>query len=179
MAVVTGIMGPATLLLLSLGLVARVDSFDAAGVHSSAGRGRKRTSMLRRQHDLGTGGRIALNLFPPKAPKIPSSSQERDGLAISGVKEALNRPRDPTFPLVEVDFPPLDALNKLGDGSLRSSIQVEDANVAFAHKLVKGIFTPFWGRLGLGPSVSLVLSSSAGQSLAKKAESKVKAAKIY
>ena len=57
-------------------------------------------------------------------------------------------------------------------------MQAEEANVEFANKLIKGIFTPFGG-LGLGPSVSLVLSSSASKSLAKKAESKVKAAKIY
>ena len=140
-----------------------MDSFAAAGVRCR--RGRRRTP-------------LALNLFPSKAPKIPSSSKERDAIAISSVKEALNRPRDPSFPLVEIEFPPLDALNKLGDGSLRSSLAVEEANVEFANKLIKGIFTPFGG-LGLGPSVSLVLSSSASKSLAKKAESKVKAAKIY
>ena len=162
MVVLTGIiMGPAILLLLLSRLVAEVDSFAAAGVH--------------RPHP---DRRFALNLFPSRAPKIPSSSTERDSVAISSVKEALNRPRDPSFPLVEIEFPPLGALNKLGDGSLRSSIQVEEANVDFANKLVKGIFTPFGG-LGLGPSVSLVLSSSASKSLAKKAESKVKAAKIY
>jgi hypothetical protein len=106
--------------------------------------------------------------------KIPSSTNDRDNQAIAAVKAAIQNPRDPRNPLIECEFPALVALNKLGDGSLRSTLEAEDANVAFASKLVKGIApAPF-----LGPNVALVVSSSASNSFLKKAQ-KVKGATLF
>ena len=81
-------------------------------------------------------------------PSIPNTAQTRDKQAISGIKSALSLP-SPT--LIECEFPPLVELNKLGDGSLRSSLQAEDANIAFTNKLVKDIGIPLFG-----PKVSSV-----------------------
>ncbi|KAL7555322.1 hypothetical protein ACHAWF_019008 [Thalassiosira exigua] len=106
--------------------------------------------------------------------KIPSSPSDRDGAAIAAVKAAVGKPRDASCPLIECEFPALAALNKLGDGSLRSSLEAEDANVAFVSKLVGGISNPFFG-----PSVSLLMSSSASKSLVDKVQKKVKGAKLY
>mmetsp|Transcript_6405 Transcript_6405/g.15955 ORF Transcript_6405/g.15955 Transcript_6405/m.15955 type:complete len:294 (+) Transcript_6405:100-981(+) len=106
--------------------------------------------------------------------KIPSSTNDRDNAAIAAVKAAVKKPRNASCPLIECEFPALAALNKLGDGSLRSSLEAEDANVAFASKLVGGISNPFFG-----PSVSLVVSSSASNSLVNKVKKKVKGATLY
>ena len=57
---------------------------------------------------------------------IPSSSAVRDGQAINAVKSSIKSPRNPSMPLIECEFPALQALNKLGDGSLRSVLEVED-----------------------------------------------------
>ena len=100
-------------------------------------------------------------------PSIPTSST-RDKQAISGIKSALSIPK-PT--LIECEFPPLVELNKLGDGSLRSSLQAEDANVAFVSKLVKEIGVPL-----IGPKVNVLVSSSASNSFLGKVQSKVKSA---
>ncbi len=108
------------------------------------------------------------------AAKIPGSTKDRDNQAIAAVKAAIQNPRDPRNPLIECEFPALAALNKLGDGSLRSTLEAEDANVAFANKLVNGIApAPF-----LGPKVSLIVSSAASNSFIKKAK-KVKGAQLY
>lgn len=96
---------------------------------------------------------------------IPTT-QTRDKQAISGIKSALSLPK-PT--LIECEFPPLADLNKLGDGSLRSSMQAEDANVAFVSKLVREISTPV-----IGPKVNVLVSSSASNSFLGKVKSKVK-----
>eukprot|EP00804_Cyclotella_cryptica_P018937 CCRYP_006443-RA/>CCRYP_006443-RA protein AED:0.40 eAED:0.40 QI:133/1/1/1/1/1/2/344/285 len=104
-----------------------------------------------------------LHLFPPKG--IPPTPTARDQQAISSLKSALSLPR-PT--LLECEFPPLSSLNKLGDGSLRSSLQVEDANVAFVAKLAKELASPF------GPMVVVYVSSSASNSLVAKVRAKVK-----
>lgn len=104
-----------------------------------------------------------LNILPAKG--IPVTATARDKQAISSIKSALSLPR-PT--LLECEFPPLSSLNKLGDGSLRSSLQVEDANVAFVAKLAKEIASPF------GPMVAVYVSSSASNSLLAKVRSKVK-----
>ena len=67
----------------------------------------------------------------------------------------------PSFCLVECEFPPLAALNKLGDGSLRSANDVDKANVAFCTKLIRSLApVPF-----LAPTVWLVTSSAASQNL--------------
>lgn len=106
--------------------------------------------------------------------KIPSSANDRDNAAIAAVKASIQKPRDPSCPLIECEFPALTALNKLGDGSLRSTLEAEDANVAFVNKLVGGISNPFFG-----PKVTLVLSSSASNALIKKVQKKAKGATVF
>lgn len=106
------------------------------------------------------------------AAKIPSSTNDRDNQAINAVKLAIEKPRDSSFPLIECEFPALAALNKLGDGSLRSTIEAENANIAFASKLVNGISPPLFG-----PKVTLVISSATSKSFLDKAK-KVKGATV-
>lgn len=57
---------------------------------------------------------------------IPSSPAARDSQAINAIKAAIDSPKDPSFPLIECEFPALQALNKLGDGSLRSTLEAEE-----------------------------------------------------
>ena len=100
-----------------------------------------------------------------KSARIPSSPADRDVSAIASVRSAIIKPRSATFPLIECEFPSLSALNKLGDGSLRSSMEAEDAIVAFVAKLVGGLSSPI---PVLGPRVSVVTSTSASESLVEK-----------
>ncbi|VEU35498.1 unnamed protein product [Pseudo-nitzschia multistriata] len=102
---------------------------------------------------------------------VPSTTSARDKAAIESCKKAIERPRNADFPLIELEFPVLAALNKLGDGSLRSAMEAEDANLSFVGKLTKGISVPFPLSFG-GSKVSIALSSSASNSF------KAKAAKI-
>ncbi|KAK1743040.1 hypothetical protein QTG54_006637 [Skeletonema marinoi] len=104
--------------------------------------------------------------------KAPTSTANRDSAAINAIKSALQKPRNPKCPLVECEFPALAALNKLGDGSLRSATEAEDANIAFASKLCSKVGSPF------GPKVNLVVSSSASRSFLDKVQKKVKGASI-
>lgn len=106
--------------------------------------------------------------------KIPSSTNDRDNAAIAAVKAAVQKPRNSACPLVECEFPALQALNKLGDGSLRSSLEAEDANVQFINKLIGGISNPVFG-----PKVTLVMSSSASNALINKVQKKVKGATLF
>ena len=103
-----------------------------------------------------------LNLFGGSSGKIPSSPNERDSMAISAIKAAINKPRTPGFGLIECEFPPLAALNKLGDGSLRSAKEVDAANLKFAKKLIQSI-TPL---PLLGPKVWFLTCASAPASFA-------------
>ena len=48
-----------------------------------------------------------------------------DNQAISALKAAIANPKTKSFPLIECEFPPLVALNKLGDGSMRSANEVD------------------------------------------------------
>ena len=50
-------------------------------------------------------------------------------LVLYSIKAAINKPKTPSFPLIECEFPPLAALNKLGDGSRSSSNQVDDVRI--------------------------------------------------
>jgi len=92
----------------------------------------------------------------------------------------MDRPRNPSFPLIELEFPPLTQLNKLGDGSLRSALDVDDANIKFVGKLVANIsfsmnkMNPFtiFSRSPI-KQICLVLSSSATSSFRSKAENTV------
>jgi len=63
---------------------------------------------------------------------IPSSTNNRDSQAIDGIKASIASPRNPSMPLIECEFPALQALNKLGDGSLRSAREAE--------QVIKSIF---------------------------------------
>lgn len=76
------------------------------------------------------------------------------------------------MPLIECEFPALASLNKLGDGSLRSTIEAEDANIKFVQALVQGL-KPFDL---VGPDVVLVAGSAASNSFLKKVQ-KVKGVK--
>ena len=92
---------------------------------------------------------------------VPKNPSARDNQAIASIKASIASPKTPSFPLVEVEFPPLAALNKLGDGSLRSAKEAEDANCAFAVKVAKSISIPF-----VGPKTYILTSSAAPKSLA-------------
>ena len=106
--------------------------------------------------------------------EIPSSATDRDKSAISSIKNAIQSPRIKKYPYVECEFPVLSSLNKLGDGSLRSSLEVEDANVAFVTKLVNSLQNPLAAFFGGGTKVYLVLSTSASNSLMNKVRTKMK-----
>lgn len=107
-----------------------------------------------------------------KAATIPSTTDARDKIAIESCKIAIGNPRASNLPLIELEFPALAALNKLGDGSLRSAMEAENANLAFVSKLVSGIspsFNPF-----VGTKVSIALSSSSTNSFKSKTEKAAK-----
>ena len=132
--------------------------------------------LIQPTHRLSSSSATSLYLFGSSSSgtaKIPSSQSERDNAAIASIKSAISNPRKKSFPLIECEFPALSALNKLGDGSLRSSLEAEDANVAFVNKLVGGISTPFFG-----PSISLVISSSSSNAFINKVQKKVKGATL-
>ena len=117
---------------------------------------------------LGGGGSSG------SAAAIPPSTDARDKVAVESCKKAVNNPRVSDFPLIELEFPALAALNKLGDGSLRSTKDAEDANIAFVGKLAKGIspsFNPFAGDSG---RVSIALSTSSTNSFRSKLEKAAK-----
>ena len=114
-----------------------------------------------------SSSRLLLPGASAAAAGIPaSSSGDRHESAISSVRSALSRPRVASFPLIECEFPSLSSLNKLGDGSLRSSIEAEDANLDFVARLVDRISSPVpWL---FGQRASVVISSSASDSLVEK-----------
>jgi hypothetical protein len=65
----------------------------------------------------------------------PTQHIFRDQQAIEAVKAAIENPKTPTLPLIECEFPPLEALNKMGDGSLRSANLVDDVSEPTAYLL--------------------------------------------
>ena len=52
----------------------------------------------------------------------------RDQQAILAIQAAIKAPKTSSLPLIECEFPPLAALNRLGDGSLRSANLVDDVS---------------------------------------------------
>ncbi len=113
-----------------------------------------------------SGGRYA---------RIPKSTNDRDNQAISSIKIAIQKSRSLSYPYIECEFPVLNALNKLGDGSLRSTLEAEEANIAFVNKVVKGLApAPF-----LGPNVSLLVSGSASNSFLSKVKKNMKGSIVY
>jgi hypothetical protein len=96
---------------------------------------------------------------------VPQRFNIRDRQAIDAVKAAVSKPKTPGFCLIECEFPPLAALNKLGDGSLQSANQVDDANLAFGVQLARSLsVVPF------APTVTLLASTAASQRLVQKAQ---------
>lgn len=90
----------------------------------------------------------------------------RDNQAISATKAAIASPRTPSCALIECEFPPLGSLNKLGDGSLSSANQVDQANLDFAVKLLRSLAPlPI-----LGPNTRLLVSSTATNSFLDRAK---------
>ncbi len=70
------------------------------------------------------------------AATIPKSNNDRDSQAIDAIKAAIKKKSiGGSIPLVECEFPPLGALNKLGDGSLRSALEAEDVSFFIAYRL--------------------------------------------
>lgn len=102
---------------------------------------------------------------------IPSSTNDRNKQAIDSIKAAISSPRDPSFRLIETEFPALQALNKLGDGSLKSAMQAEEANLEFAVKLIQSLGAPL--PFLPGPKIFLLLSSAASKSFCQNAAKKV------
>lgn len=86
--------------------------------------------------------------------------ENSDRLAIGAVKSALTRPKTLSFRFIECEFPPLQALNKLGDGSRRSMAEVDSANLRFCGKLIASI-----ALFGIGPRTWLLTSSTSTQNL--------------
>ena len=121
------------------------------------------------------GAVVAKSSSAAAAARIPPSPADRDASAISSVRNALSKPRSATFPLIECEFPSLPSLNKLGDGSLRSSMEAEDSNVSFVARLVGGLSSPM--PVLFGPKVSVVTSTSAPASLVEKVRKSVSSGK--
>lgn len=67
--------------------------------------------------------------------KVPTNANSRNRQAIASIQRAVQNPKTPSFKLIECEFPVLDNLNKLGDGSLASSMQADAANLQFCSSL--------------------------------------------
>lgn len=103
----------------------------------------------------------------PKSTTIQTTHQNHknsDNQAIQAIKTAVAKPKTPQLRLIECEFPPLQALNKLGDGSLQSAKQVDAANLAFGAKCCKAL-SPL-----LGNRPTLLTSSSATASFVQQAQ---------
>jgi len=173
-------------LLLKICLFAKcglVNSFTTPSAVRIQQRGGKiRTTASKRVTGGGiSNDSVALSMFnfgsgnsKGSVASIPKSNNERDNQAIDAIKAAIKKkPSGKSIPLIECEFPPLGALNKLGDGSLRSTLEAEDANIAFASKLVKGL-APF----PFGPKINVFMSSAASNSYVTKAKTKIKGGQV-
>jgi hypothetical protein len=87
---------------------------------------------------------------------VPKSVNARNKEMADSVKAAIANPRVPSCKLIECEFPALAALNKLGDGSLRSAIEADDANIeaslVIARSFLPAPFGP--GKVWMVPSRS-------------------------
>ena len=138
----------------------------------------KRRSVFQPTKQQQSSSQLFLFNFPSSssgggAAKAPTSTANRDNAAINAIKAAIQNPRTKNYPLVESEFPVLANLNKLGDGSLRSANEAEDANIAFVAKLCSKVGNPL-----LGPKVNLIISSSASRNFIDKVQKKVKGVTI-
>lgn len=128
------------------------------------------TNVVPRPLSMESGTRLRMFNFGGSGggASVPKNASDRDNKAIAAIRSTIASPRTPGFPLIEVEFPPLEALNKLGDGSLRSANQAEEANLAFAVKLAKSLSpVPF-----MGPDAIILTSSSASNAFLKAASKK-------
>ena len=151
-------------LILAIISLASVEAFTPVSSQSNAAMSSSRLGLF----DFGGFGGSS-----GSAATIPSTTNARDKIAIESCKKAIENPRSSNLPLIELEFPALAALNKLGDGSLRSAMEAEDANLAFAGRLASGIspsFNPF------SMAVSIALSSSSTNSFRAKTEKAAKKA---
>lgn len=90
--------------------------------------------------------------------------------AIRSIQYALDNPRVPSYRLIECEFPILQSLNKLNDGSIRSSNDAENANIYFCMNLINTLLSPFQ-KIGIdtsGPKVWYLLSSTCTNNLLQK-----------
>jgi len=163
----TSLLGLVCLAILSLLQGQPCDSFSTP----------KRRSVFQPTKQQQSSSQLFLFNFPSSsgggAAKAPTSTSNRDNAAINAIKSAIQNPRNKNFPLVESEFPVLANLNKLGDGSLRSATEAEDANIAFVAKLCSKVGSPLFG-----PKVNLIISSSASRNFIDKVQKKVKGVTI-
>jgi hypothetical protein len=110
-----------TFLLLQIALLASL-SHSTSGFISTSSIGR------RRLHVAPSLSPSSLAFGKSGVAKIPASSKDRDGRAIDAIKASIKKPKNLSVPLLECEFPALQALNKLGDGSLRSAREAEEVN---------------------------------------------------
>lgn len=87
---------------------------------------------------------VALFLFS-STNAVPKSVNERNKEMAEAVKTAIARPRTPSCKLIECEFPALAALNKLGDGSRRSAMDADDANLEASLVIAKSFLPPPFG----------------------------------
>ena len=145
-------------------------SYAAVAGFAVQGRYARRNNYVRRNNNDSFS--VLYMIFPlgggggGGTPKIPTSTSDRDNRAVASIQKALASPRNPSFPMIECEFPPLGALNKLGDGSLRSTQEVDQANLAFGRKLIGALSLPL-----IGSDVRLLISSAASAGFFQKAKS--------
>jgi hypothetical protein len=121
------------------------------------------TAPARRRRRPAT--RLSFILFPlgrtDAAAVVPTTVAVRNRDMADAVKAAMANPLVPSCRCIECEFPALAALNKLGDGSLRSAMLVDDANLAAALSIAKSFLPYPFGP----PKVWLVPSRSSSQRL--------------
>jgi len=107
-------------------------------------------------------------LAASSASSPPSSPSDRESRAISSIQKAVRDVKIHKRRIIECEFPALAALNKLGDGTLRSTMEAEDANLSFAVKVVRSLSPPF--AILPGPKARLVTGTAAPGSFLRKCE---------
>uniref|UniRef100_A0A7S2XUE4 DUF1995 domain-containing protein n=1 Tax=Fibrocapsa japonica TaxID=94617 RepID=A0A7S2XUE4_9STRA len=100
------------------------------------------TNKLVGQHGMQTRTSTSLNFFgmggggsAGAKTGVPTSYEEVHKQAVAAVGAAIKKGEKK----MEVEFPPLAALNKLGDGSAKSAKMIKEANAEFAKKLVTSL----------------------------------------
>jgi hypothetical protein len=87
--------------------------------------------------------------------------KQRDQQAIQAIQNALKNPRVPSYRLIECEFPILQSLNKLNDGSIQSTNDAVQANIQFCNNLINQLQSPFQKVMGgSGPKLWFLLSTT-------------------